>query len=378
MNSRARRVRRSGSRRLGDDYQDLIALDVLIDWLEHYDRYLWMRVEADDTGSLDDVTALRSDHRLQLWQVKFAVHPDASDDPWTWDVLLEQPRGRRKPNPSLLQKWATSLTTAAQHYSLHEAAVISNRSAGVDLHQALRPDGRVDFDRIEASTQDRIVAQLGDHATARQFFEQFHFRLNQPNLVELGEALQRRFTRCGGTSYGWLRLKEALRTWVAFHDEPPPDGHIMLADVRHAAQWHSLRALPQDVKIPADYVLPSQALHTAILTQLRSMTSGCLVIQASPGAGKSTYISWLYQELDAAGVPVLRHHYFLAVSDRLHDRRLDHQRVVEALMHDLLRDHHKALGNHITENPVADRDTLARWLEACGRTYAAHNERSSS
>ncbi len=77
---------RSGVRRLGDAYQDLIALELLVDWLEHAGRYHWMRVEADDAGALDDVTALRADHRLVAKQVKFSVHPEEDDDPWTWDI----------------------------------------------------------------------------------------------------------------------------------------------------------------------------------------------------------------------------------------------------------------------------------------------------
>ena len=32
-------ITRSGARRLGDEYQDLIALEVLVDWLEHSERY---------------------------------------------------------------------------------------------------------------------------------------------------------------------------------------------------------------------------------------------------------------------------------------------------------------------------------------------------
>lgn len=374
MTRGTRRVRRSGTRRLGDDYQDLVALEILVDWLEHHDRYSWVRVEADDTGSLDDVTALRSDHRLQLWQVKFSVHPDDPDDPWTWDVLLEQSRGRRGHNQSLLQKWATSLDIAMQKYTLHEAAVISNRSAGDDLREALTLNGQVEFDRIEATIQQRIIGQLGDEAAARRFFDQFYFRLNQPNLSEREDGLRRRFTRQGGTDYGWLRLREAVRAWVAFHDAPSQNGHITLADIHHAAEWHPLRSLPQDLEIPTDYVLPSQAVHAVVLTKLQRMSAGCVVIQASPGAGKSTYISWLYQELLRSGIPVIRHHYFLAVNDRLHDRRLDHLRVIESLLHDLLRDHAEELGDCATENPVPDPDRLARWLEACGQSYATRDK----
>ena len=36
---------RSGVRRAGDDYQDIIALVLLVEWLEHPERYKWVRVE---------------------------------------------------------------------------------------------------------------------------------------------------------------------------------------------------------------------------------------------------------------------------------------------------------------------------------------------
>src|SRR5437762_13238204 len=80
---------RTGARRLGDEYQDLIALEVLLDWLEHSDRYEWVSVEADDSGFLDDVKALTNDGRFVVKQVKFATHPDSAKDPWTWETLLK-------------------------------------------------------------------------------------------------------------------------------------------------------------------------------------------------------------------------------------------------------------------------------------------------
>src|SRR5947209_15576124 len=102
-------MKRSGTRRLGDDYQDIIALDVLVDWLEHSDRYRWVRVEADDFGALDDVTAERADGALLVRQIKFSTHPEAEEDRLTWDVVLKQELGKTGPKLSLLQKWASSL-----------------------------------------------------------------------------------------------------------------------------------------------------------------------------------------------------------------------------------------------------------------------------
>src|SRR5947209_10164149 len=94
-------MKRSGTRRLGDDYQDAVALDVLIDWLEHSDRYRWVRVEADDFGALDDLTAELGDGKLWVRQVKFSVHPEKEDDRLTWEKLLEQKAGQNGPKSSL-------------------------------------------------------------------------------------------------------------------------------------------------------------------------------------------------------------------------------------------------------------------------------------
>src|SRR5215216_6339646 len=101
---------RSGTRRLGDDYQDLIACEVLVDWLGHSDRYIWARVEADEAMFLDDVVAMRADGRLIVRQVKFSTNPEGEDDPLIWEKLLAEPPGKSaRTRMSLLEKWAASL-----------------------------------------------------------------------------------------------------------------------------------------------------------------------------------------------------------------------------------------------------------------------------
>jgi hypothetical protein len=101
---------RSGVRRSGDYYQDIIALDELVEMLLHPERYKWIRVEADDAGSLDDVVALKSDDQIMARQVKFSTDPDSDDDPWTFEKLLEKTKSEKgkKPTKSLLEKWGSS------------------------------------------------------------------------------------------------------------------------------------------------------------------------------------------------------------------------------------------------------------------------------
>ena len=62
-----------------DDYQDIVAFDLLVEWMEHPSRYQSIRVEASESGALDDVVAVRSDGTALAGQVKFSAHPD--EDP---------------------------------------------------------------------------------------------------------------------------------------------------------------------------------------------------------------------------------------------------------------------------------------------------------
>ena len=366
------RLTRSGTRRQGDDYQDIVALDVLLDWLEHTVRYRWTRVEADDAGALDDVAALRSDGTLVLRQVKFSTDPESEDDPWTWERLLQRATGKGDtPKQSLLQKWADSLDEASSRVSELDAAVLTNRRPAPDLASTLSFDGLVALDRIaDPQIRREIGNQLGGEERARAFFDRFRFRLNEPSLAELEGGLRRRFYRLGGTESGWLNLKEAMRHWVCFRGDPPPDGAITLPEVKRAALWYRLQALPQRFEIPPDYVLPSREFHEDIVHRLLAREAGCLVLWASPGVGKSTYSSHLYEDLKARGAPVVRHHYFLSISDRSSSPRLDHERAAESLMHDLLRDRAGALGDLARENPRPGDGNLRAWVEACGRYYA--------
>jgi len=363
-------ITRSGARRLGDEYQDLVALEVLVDWLEHSERYEWVQVEADGAGALDDVVARKSNGSTIYRQSKFSVHPDRTDDPWIWEKLLKREAGTQgKQLTSLLQDWAVSLRRVSVSGQPVEAALYSNRDAADEIRQAFAQGDRtlLDLARLPSHTRAEITSQLGGEESARFFFQCFHFRVNEPDLAVLEESVRWRFSRLGGTHHGWLSLKEYLRFWVCHRDEPPPDGYIRLADVRRAARWHELEGLAQEYTIPVDYVPPQTFLRGFARYVLQCRT-GCIVLSGSPGIGKSTFISHLYERFQAKHLPAVRHHYFLGTNHPTSGFRLDHLRAAESLMHDLARDHPQALGPLLNENPrPAD---LRKWLAACGEYYA--------
>ena len=192
---------RTGARRSGDYYQDIVALGVLVEMLEHPDRYQWARVEADDAGYLDDVVALRSDNKLVVKQVKFSTHPEEENDPWDWEGLLKKTKSKAgKSNKSLLEKWSSTFEELYGKYQIHDAGVVSNRRAGNDLMKTISADGLVVFDDIcDPRTKEIIVDQIGDETKANRFFSEFHFYLDQQGLEELENSVKKRFYNLGGT-----------------------------------------------------------------------------------------------------------------------------------------------------------------------------------
>ena len=334
-----------------------------------------MRLDADDAGFLDDVVAMCNDGRLVVKQVKFSTNPQGDTDPLTWEKLLSEPPGKsNRARMSLLQKWATSFRELRTSVQSVVASVVSNRTAGPDLKASLnKATGLVDFDRIpDNAVRSEVARQLGDAAAARLFFSEFRFTLDEPSLEDLESILRRRFDRLGGNETGWLNLQNKVRFWVSHRFEPAPDGAIKLSDVMRAARWHALQSLPQRFSVPDDYVLPSGEFHRTLHSNLLSVGSGSVVITASPGVGKSTYTSYLYNYLKENDMPVIRHHYYLSQDDQMGVIRLDHLRAAKSLMFDLSHEHADALGTNAAENPHGSR--LREWLIVCGSFYAKHGK----
>jgi AAA ATPase-like protein len=360
---------RTGVRRSGDDYQDIVALEVLIEMLEDPHRYEWVKLEADEAGALDDVVAMRRDGTIVAIQVKFSAHASEATDPYSWTQLLEEPKSRvGKTLPSLLAKWAQGFRELAASYAKVDARLVSNRRPAEDLQKTLLPNQLIDLDRIsDSSVKQEIFRQVGSESEARVFFGAFRIDLAVPGLDTFEDGLRRRFKRLGGDDHGWKNLKDEVRSWVRNRNIPLPAGRITLSDTRRAALWQELRSLPEEFIVPPDFVIPSDGFHADLLRAIREKSGACLVVCASPGSGKSTYLSYLYRELRAEGILAIRHHFFLSIDDPT-PLRSDHKRVAQALMSEL-----RTLPNLEsclpTKNPQPE--DLGDWLSICGRQLAA-------
>ena len=115
----------SGSIRAGFAYQDLVAVEILIDFLRDRDRYEWVQVEAVEKGfrSIDDVVACRKDGRFELTQVKFTLDPASPDHRLDWEWLT----ARKGTGTSLVQKWAKTVLEHVRNGTLATAMLKTDR-----------------------------------------------------------------------------------------------------------------------------------------------------------------------------------------------------------------------------------------------------------
>lgn len=297
------RLTRSGTRRSGDEYQDVQALSKIIDWLKNVDRYQWLKLEADNSGFLDDIHAMRSDGALEIIQVKFSTSPHKSDDALTWDDLLKQQSGASGLKRSLLQKWFDTWKMLRAQASPVCPCMVSNRQADDDLRLDGLGKGKVKWDALAIEAKTQITNQLGSETDAQEFLDSFEFRLDEPSLRELEHGAIACFERLGGTPAGWISLEKRVREWTNIKNNPPPDGRIFLDHIYSAAKLSPLRLRRllapatffdryMDRKRLFHHCLPQVGQRTQ-LKQLLNFAGGgkqIAVVSGRGGSGKSKLI----------------------------------------------------------------------------------------
>ncbi len=353
---------RTGARRYGDDYQDLVAAEAMLQILKHPSRYEWVKLEAREAGKLDDVLVLRKDGILKATQVKSSPNPLRSETTWTWETLLAPSPG----GTSLIQDWWNSVKKLEDLYDEIEPKLYSNRLRGSGFY--LKPDGLVDQDRTDDEHLACISSQLGEDAS--DFLERFRFRIDEQDLPEYDESLQREFHLLGVPELGWLSLQRAIKSWIRCQNLPP-NGEIRLKHIQNACGWRQLVPLSQNFEVPSDYTLQSD-FHERFIGRVLQGDDSTIVLTASPGTGKSTYLSYLVQELKAAEQPVIRHHYALQSTANQRER-FNARRVAESLMSDIQTD----LNEYVSELPVENPDPnhLHAWIEEVGSQLQESHKR---
>jgi NACHT domain len=91
----------------------------------------------------------------------------------------------------------------------------------------------------------------------------------------------------------------------------------------------------------------------------------------TPGRGKSTYLSFLINELNKKKLPCIRHHYFLSLDDTTADR-ISFSDVAHSLIDQISARYPEAVKErNLSEIP----NDLRKWLSACGEYFAKQSKK---
>ena len=322
-------IKRVGLLRAGFQYQDLVAIEVLINFYRDRNLYKWVQIESEDQSfrSIEDVVACRTDGLFELTQVKFTADPEDSANHLTWEWLTKQ----SKSGDSMLQKWADTTLFHIRNDSLARAALKTDRMPDESFRASL--DGTmVKYDLLPEQDRAVIEDQLGSSKNAKEFLDKFEFDHSLPRLDDLEEQLWSRVASDTDTG-GWHTFRAHVERWATRTNSPEPDGKIRHFHLRDAFSTTRSRPLPQDFTIPDNYIVPDDDFHKSFIGEI-SGTDRISVLWGSPGRGKSTYLSHCVDSLDRNKAICIRHHYFLSLRDRS-EGRFHFQAIRQSFEHQL-------------------------------------------
>ena len=330
MTSPRHKFKRVGLLRAGFQYQDLIAIETLIDFYRHPDRYQWVQIEAEDQSfrSIEDVVACRPDGLYELTQVKFTADPDLEANRLSWHWLTT----KTSLGKSLLQKWALTTLHHIQNNTLASARLKTDRIPDETFLASL-DNRKVQYASLPERERTLVEEQLGSSSVAKLFFEHFEFHHSLERLDDLEEKLWSRVSSDTDTG-GWHTFRFRVQHWSTRSQSPEPDGKIRHFHLRDAFSIERSRPLPQNFAIPKNYIVPDDAFHKSFISEI-SCSDGVSVLWGSPGRGKSTYLSHCVDSLDHNQVVCIRHHYFLSLSDRS-EGRFHYHAIRQSFEHQIL------------------------------------------
>ena len=143
-------------------------------------------------------------------------------------------------------------------------------------------------------------------------------------------------------SLGWLAFRHNVRRWATYRNQPEPDGRILREHVVQLITKRRPQPTRQDFIVPDGYCPPSEDFNKAIRGRIAKDENPITILWGTPGRGKSTYLSYLTQELQKESAAVTRHHYFLSAEDSS-SNRISFIDISTSLMNQLYVRHPEAM-----------------------------------
>jgi len=359
-------IKRSAIPASGYIYQTLVGIKVLCDWLDLPTLYTWVKFEADDeedARGLDDIVVQRSDGQMELTQVKFTVNEFEPDYALSWAWLIAR-KGRR--GTSLLEKWSSAAFRVGLE-QLGEVRLITNRRPDAEFATHLTT-GKVQWHSLAEALRQEIEQHVGGAQNAVLFFDRFEFSHSYVGYESLARVVSSALEGRHTDHVGWLTLFRRAIEWSIHKNAPAPDGRITLEVLRSTISERQPRPLDQEFRIPAGYLPPDPDFAQDFVDQALTGAWHVRALWGSPGQGKSTFLSYVCEQVRARGVLAIRHHYFLDLQDA--SDRFSLKNVARSLMAQMEAELTEVVA-HLDARP----EHLRRWVLACGQACAAQGKR---
>ncbi|MEB6355653.1 ATP-binding protein [Klebsiella variicola] len=294
-----------------------MCIRTLIQWFHDPEKYQWISIEGNQAieyvKSLDDVICFTASGEYELYQVKFTIDSERDDLLLDFDWLLKK-KGK---GTSLIEKWSSDIEKFGSLSTISIAKLITNRTPDQILFNCLK-DGKVDYFLIPEDIKSRIITQLDSEEKAIAFFGTLIFEHSQKEIDDLEIQLRDLLIPDHANEESWLQLLKTVERWASRKGEPVPDGKIYLKHIYEILALDSRRTISQFFEIPGGYAPPIEEFYNEIINITGN--PGCHVISGLPGMGKSTFLSFLTDNLIESKTPVIRHHYYLSpqfIGDRI-------------------------------------------------------------
>jgi hypothetical protein len=354
----------------GYDYQTLQGVKLLADWLHSPASYQRVAFEADSTSNetpegIDDIVCERQNGVKDFWQVKFTPSPEKGENGLTWDWLLKI-SGKTARSRSILKKLYDAIT-AVPVEKLGDVVLLTNKRPDRSMESSLN-GSKVDFNQIDEDSQREIIRQLKNQEAASFLFSKLTIQHSDGDYLVIKRGVRSELQKFSD-DIGVERLLARAREWAMFQNNPPECGWIYLHHVREVLSPKRPEPIPEIFSVPEDYCLPDSDFHNDLLNQINRSNGEVITLTGKPGVGKSTYLSFLCQELEEQEIPLIRHHYFLSLGDSTEDR-LSPRIVAETLLHQINSSHKES--NASTTHPENLRDALltcANYYKGKGKPF---------
>ncbi len=352
----------------GYDYQTLQGIKLLIEWLNNPTKYHRMAFEADKDSNntptgIDDIVCEQPNGIKDFWQVKFTPSPEKDDNRLSWSWLLNI-SGKTEKSRSILKKIYDAIVSVP-HETLGNVILLTNKLPDRDMEFCIS-GSKIEFDKIDKANKDNIINQLGSDDAARFLLSKLTIQHSDDNYDAINRKIRSELLKFSNDA-GAERLITRAREWAIYQDNPPSNGWIYLNHIREILSFRRPEPIPENFFVPEDYCLPNLDFHNNILEKITHSAGEVITLTGKPGGGKSTYLSFLCQELEIRKIPLIRHHYFLSTVDSTIDR-LSSRVVAESLLHQVNTYHENAKAD--TNQP----ENLCKALKACAHYYSTQGK----